>query len=732
MKTIKIFLASSEELKPERLELADLVENINNVLEKQDITVRLVKWEYLDSSMGPQHKQEDYNDKLRECDICLVLYWTKFGMYTKTELDTAYGELCAGRNPHKIYIYFKDGSEITEELKKFRDEFPAKYGHFYCTFANTDTLKADFLLQFMEYQGKQLKNSNAIEIKDSQIVVGGKTYVDLKNVPFAGNNEEYNILLKSIKKTKKLLAVTEPDDEEYAEYAQELIELQERQKNMENSLWDTALMITRLSTTQCSERLERAMKLFTAGDNKGALAVLNEEEIEHDVQHNLNLIRLGEEGKKGLKINIDEYCLRIKTLKNEMEDGWLLESCKLHERIIKLTISLYGENSLETASAMMDAAEVIYLLEDFAKLFEYTQKALNIRLEILGEQHLDTAQCYNDLGVVSGKLGDFCKYHEYVCKGLDIRLALNASEALLAESYNTACFSYSHIGDSKKNLEYQQKSLELRRKAYGEMHLETANSYSNIGQAYAELQDAPNYLKYSLRSLEIKQAIVGDKHPDTGLSYNNVADAYMLLEKYQEAITLLEKALKVSLSTIGKFKPGTLVHYDNLSLAYKLNGNIEKALDNIMEAITISKKINGETHSKTLELVERAGRLLSDYGDGKLALNYLYHAFDVRFKIAEAQHLPNGPLPSFELADLCHEIGTIHFGMRDYENAERMLNNAINILSDFEENAPELVEWFRHLGIIYDKQSKQEEAKKCIEYSEKIKLSLTSTPQNNE
>ena len=452
MKTIKIFLASSEELKPERLELADLVENINNVLEKQDITVRLVKWEYLDSSMGPQHKQEDYNDKLRECDICLVLYWTKFGMYTKTELDTAYGELCAGRNPHKIYIYFKDGSEITEELKKFRDEFPAKYGHFYCTFANTDTLKADFLLQFMEYQGKQLKNSNAIEIKDSQIVVGGKTYVDLKNVPFAGNNEEYNILLKSIKKTKKLLAVTEPDDEEYAEYAQELIELQERQKNMENSLWDTALMITRLSTTQCSERLERAMKLFTAGDNKGALAVLNEEEIEHDVQHNLNLIRLGEEGKKGLKINIDEYCLRIKTLKNEMEDGWLLESCKLHERIIKLTISLYGENSLETASAMMDAAEVIYLLEDFAKLFEYTQKALNIRLEILGEQHLDTAQCYNDLGVVSGKLGDFCKYHEYACKGLGIRLALNASEALLAESYNTAGFSYSHIGDSKKKL----------------------------------------------------------------------------------------------------------------------------------------------------------------------------------------------------------------------------------------------------------------------------------------
>lgn len=732
MKTIKIFLASSEELKPEREMMASLANSLNTVLEKQGIQVIAIEWENLDASMGPLHKQEDYNIKLKECELCMVLYWTKCGMYTKTELDTAFNELNMGNNPRKVYVYFKESDNPSEELIAFRDSFPTKYGHFYTPFANFDTLKAHFLLQFLEYQSQTLLNSKSIEIKDGKVIVGNTEYVNLEKVPFAGNNEEYNLLLKNIKKTKKLLAVTEPDDEEYAEYAQELIELQEKQKSMENSLWDTALMITQLSTSQCSERLERAMKLFSAGDNKGALAVLNEEEIEHDIQHNLNLIRLGEEGKKGLKINIDEFRLRIKTLKNEMEDGWLSESYKLHERIIKLTISLYGENSLETASAMMDAAEVIYLLEDFAKLFEYTQKALNIRLEILGEQHLDTAQCYNDLGVVSGKLGDYYKYHEYACKALEIRLALNASDALLAESYNTAGFSYLYLGDSNRNLEYQQKSLELRRKAYGEMHLETANSYNNIGLAYAELQDEQNYLKYSLRSLEIKQTIVGDKHPDTGVSYNNVADAYMLLEKYQEAIILLEKALKVSLSTIGKFKPGTLVHYDNLSLAYKLNDNLEKALDNIMEAITISEKINGETHSKTLELVERAGRLLSDYGDRKLALNYLYHAFDVRFKIADDEHLPNGPKPSFELADLCHEIAHIHFGMHDYENAERMMRNSINLLSDFEENAPELVDWFRHLGIIYDKQGKQDEAKKCFKSSEKIKLSITLTKQNNE
>ena len=73
MKKIKIFLASSEELKEERKEVADIVTNLNHILSSRDIFVDLVKWEYLDASMGPLEKQEEYNAKLRECELCIVL-----------------------------------------------------------------------------------------------------------------------------------------------------------------------------------------------------------------------------------------------------------------------------------------------------------------------------------------------------------------------------------------------------------------------------------------------------------------------------------------------------------------------------------------------------------------------------------------------------------------------------------------------------------------------------------
>ena len=303
--------------------------------------------------------------------------------------------------------------------------------------------------------------------------------------------------------------------------------------------------------------------------------------------------------------------------------------------------------------------------------------------------HLDTAQCYNDLGVVSGKLGDYKSYLENANIGLEIREKIGAPDALLAESYNTVGFAYSHFGENEKNLEYQLKSLELRRRTFGEMNIETANAYSNVGIAYVALEQDEKYLDYSLRSLEIKKAIVGDKHPDTALSHNNVGDAYMCIQDYPNAIKHLQEALSINISTVGYQKEGTLEIIENLSLAYELNDELEKSIDYQMEAIKISEMLLGRIHPRTQLSYQRAGEKLDAYGDWKLALKYLYEAFDIQLKISGE--------PSFELADLCHKIGSLHYVLNDYDNAKRMVENAINILSDVDDNHPLIKEWQKHL-----------------------------------
>ena len=191
MTTLKIFLASSEELKPERLVIAELVTTMNYAWAEHDVSIRLVKWEYLDSSMGAQHKQEDYNDHLRQCDMCIVLYWTKFGMYTEIELETAYRLYNSDGGMSQMSVFFKDGGEMTDGLKAFRQRYEAEHPELCQSFDSEASLKELFCQQIV----------SCLERK---------------------NEEEHSNLAKKVKRAEKLLAMTEEDEPEYEEYKSNL------------------------------------------------------------------------------------------------------------------------------------------------------------------------------------------------------------------------------------------------------------------------------------------------------------------------------------------------------------------------------------------------------------------------------------------------------------------------------------------------------------------------------
>ena len=621
MKTIKIFLASSEELKEERKELADIIANLNHILSRRDIFVDLVKWEYLDASMGPAHKQDEYNAELRECEMCIILYWTRFGIYTKTELDTAYGELKEGHNPRKLYVYFKDSDAISEELKLFRDSFPSKYGHFFTDFSNIDTLKAHFLLQFMDYMSKHLQGGEVVVVENSQVKVNGQTFVDLSKVPFAGNNEEYNLLLKNIKKTKKLLSISEPEDPEYSEYAQELQELEKKLAQMESSLWDTALMVTRLSSTKQSERLQRAVDLFNSGDNKGAMAVLKEEDIDRDVQHNLHLMELGEEGRKGLQTNIEEYVLRIKTLKNDMGENWGEEVLSLHKKILALAAKVNGEESLEVAKYQVAAANDFSLLGKHKDALEIGEKALSIRLKMLEENHPDVAESNNDVGCEHGALGDHQKALEYQQKALQIRLdVFGERHPDVAQSYNNVGYEYGELGDHQKALEYEEKALQIRLDVFGERHPDVARSYNNVGCEYGELGDHRKALEFKEKALQISLDIFGERHPDVATSYNNVGCEYSELGDHQKALEYKEKARQISLDIFGERHPDVAISYNNVGYEYGELGDHQKALEYRLKALEIAERI--EDSNLIATFLNRVGRTYKALGQVENANDY--------------------------------------------------------------------------------------------------------------
>lgn len=128
MNTINIFVASSAELKRERMELVDLMQDMNDDLEGLNIKLKPVLWEYMDSSMRAKRKEDEYLVKLRDCEICIVLFWQILGEYTVEELDVAVEEMRSGRYPKEVHVFFKEPApNASGELISFKEIFYNNY-----------------------------------------------------------------------------------------------------------------------------------------------------------------------------------------------------------------------------------------------------------------------------------------------------------------------------------------------------------------------------------------------------------------------------------------------------------------------------------------------------------------------------------------------------------------------------------------------------------------------------
>lgn len=159
MQYIKIFLASSEELKADRVAFELMLGQLNQDWVQRDIFFRLVVWENFIDAMSKDGLQQEYNKAIRDCDIFVLLFYTKVGRYTAEEFETAFGAFQAGNKP-LIYTYFKDDviltGDITDSILSLL-EFKKKLGelnHYYTRYRSIEELKWLFSRQLDKLYGE--------------------------------------------------------------------------------------------------------------------------------------------------------------------------------------------------------------------------------------------------------------------------------------------------------------------------------------------------------------------------------------------------------------------------------------------------------------------------------------------------------------------------------------------------------------------------------------------------
>lgn len=149
-RTLKIFLASSSELVEDRKAFELEIARKNKIWNQKGILLEVVVWEDCLDALAHNRLQDTYNDQIRNCDLFVMLFFSKVGKYTEEEFDTAVGAFKRDQRP-LVYTYFKDASIRLAEIPRadiqsvwaFEDKLLA-LGHFVTRYDNLDKLSLHF------------------------------------------------------------------------------------------------------------------------------------------------------------------------------------------------------------------------------------------------------------------------------------------------------------------------------------------------------------------------------------------------------------------------------------------------------------------------------------------------------------------------------------------------------------------------------------------------------------
>ena len=122
MQTVKIFIASSSELKEEREAVFKFREEVGK--SHPHLKLEIVQWEtdLPSGSASGARIQDDINPKLKACQIVFVLFYSKVGAFTLEELHLAQ------KHCPKVFVYFKEGfsPKTSEDIERYREVLKLK------------------------------------------------------------------------------------------------------------------------------------------------------------------------------------------------------------------------------------------------------------------------------------------------------------------------------------------------------------------------------------------------------------------------------------------------------------------------------------------------------------------------------------------------------------------------------------------------------------------------------
>ena len=216
--------------------------------------------------------------------------------------------------------------------------------------------------------------------------------------------------------------------------------------------------------------------------------------------------------------------------------------------------------------------------------------------------------------------------------------------------------TYRELGDYTAAEPQLRRALELRRKALGEEHQETARMMNQLAQLHWRQGRLEQAEPLQRRAHEIGLRLLGENHPDTLAYEMNLANLSWALGRYSVAAPIYTHNLETKLRVLGAEHPDTLDTMGNFANFLQETGRFAKAESLHRRALDIRRRVQGEKAPSTVSEMNNLANDLASLGRFEEAAALMQQTLQLKIGLYGEAH-PSTLNSVSNLADLEDDLG---------------------------------------------------------------------------
>ena len=249
-----------------------------------------------------------------------------------------------------------------------------------------------------------------------------------------------------------------------------------------------------------------------------------------------------------------------------------------------------------------------------------------------------------------------------------------------------------------------KQSIKIKKRTFGENHLETAESFYNLANLYSnQYRYTEETERLFKQSLEIREKSLGLKHIDTIKNMNSLVSFYVGRARFSEAILLAKRALELCKKSLGSHHLETANSLDCLATVYMMQYQINDSIPLFERSLVIREKILGTNHLLTANSYYYLGCNYQMQARFKEAEPLLKKTLKISEKILGPEH--------DKTIAILNDLSQNCYFQNKFRDAETLSNRALSTIEKIhgKEN-PIASHSMENLAIVYEAQGKYSEA----------------------